>query len=147
MLSCLIATCLLVPNIDTSFKAYMDYRTITNTESAQYKLQQDCWTDENGLRRQTDDYVVAMGTYYSNTIGDRFEITLDNGNNFTVIIGDIKADKHTDSKNMYYPMGDGKGNVIEFIVDAKKLDKTAKNWGDISAIDFFDGEIEEIKKL
>ena len=47
---------------DTAFKAYMDYRTITDTSSEQYAIQQNAWTDSRGLRRSCDDYLVAMGT-------------------------------------------------------------------------------------
>ena len=47
---------------ETWFKAYMDYRTITDTASRQYQLQQSAWTDDQGLRRLGEDYLVAMGT-------------------------------------------------------------------------------------
>ena len=46
---------------ETWFKAYMDYRTITNTDSVQYAMEQNAWTDDRGLRRMADDYLVAMG--------------------------------------------------------------------------------------
>ena len=45
---------------ETWFKAYMDYRTITDTESVQYAMQQNAWTDDRGLRRTENDYLVAM---------------------------------------------------------------------------------------
>ena len=35
---------------ETWFKAYMDYRTITNTDSVQYAMEQNAWTDDRGLR-------------------------------------------------------------------------------------------------
>ena len=40
------------PTGDTSFKSYMGYTKITNTNSAQYKLQGECYTDAYGLRRR-----------------------------------------------------------------------------------------------
>ena len=58
---------------ETWFKAYMDYRTITNTDSVQYAMEQNAWTDDRGLRRMADDYLVAMGTgWLESGCGERF---------------------------------------------------------------------------
>ena len=140
-----------LPDEDTYFKSYMSYQAITNTASEQYKLQQRCWTDCDGLRRQTDDFVVAMGIYYG-AVGDRYKVTLTSGNEFTIIIGDIKADVHTDAKNMYTPVYNEHGkfvsaNVLEFIVDPSALPKKVKLLGTVSAIDFFKGNIESLEKI
>lgn len=140
-----------IPNYETSFKTYMDYRCITDKASAQYMLQMEAYTDDMGLRKYEDHYIVAMGTYYSNNVGDTFRITLDNDISFNVIVGDIKADCHTDSQNMYSPVYDEDGNfvsanVIEFIVDTKKLDKSVKKLGTIEAYDDFKGNIIKIER-
>lgn len=140
-----------LPDEDTYFKTYMSYKAITNTSSDQYKLQQICWTDCDGLRRQTDDFVVAMGTYYGE-VGDRYKVTLTSGNEFTVIIGDIKADQHTDANNMYTAIYNEHGkfisaNVLEFIVDTSLLPDKVKLLGTVSAIDFFKGNIEKLEKI
>lgn len=140
-----------IPNYETSFKTYMDYRCITDKTSAQYMLQMEAYTDDMGLRKYEDHYIVAMGTYYSDNVGDTFKITLDNDTSFNVIIGDIKADCHTDSKNMYSPVYDEDGNfvsanVIEFIVDTKKLNKSVKRLGTIEAYDDFKGNIVKIER-
>lgn len=134
-------------DISTDFKSYMDYRCITNTNSSQYKLQKYAWTDENGLRRYDDYYLVALGSYYSSTVGDCFKITLDTGETFDVMVGDCKADCDTDSTHMYHPMRDGSGNVIEFIVDTKELPKEVRRMGTVSAIDIFEGNVESIEKI
>ena len=141
-----------VPNCDTSFKAYMDYRCITNKASDQYKLQLSAWTDDMGLRRVDNYYLVAMGTYYSDNIGDKFRITLENGNTFDVMIGDVKADIHTDNSNMYSPVYNTDGsfksaNVIEFIIDKKTISKKVKLMGDVSAYDEFAGNIVKIERI
>ena len=136
-----------VPDIDSDFKSYMDYRCITDTRSDQYKLQRDAFTDDNGLRMIDDYYCVALGTYYSDTIGDCFLITLDTGESFKVIVGDIKDDRHTDKSNRYCDMGNGKGNIVEFIVDTRYLDDYARRMGTISAIDGFEGNIETIEAI
>ena len=71
-----VATIVQADGLDTSFKAYEDYSCITNTESTQYKLQQQAWTDSNGLRRYGDEYMVAVGSYYGD-VGDHIIVTLD----------------------------------------------------------------------
>ena len=141
-----------IPNCDTSFKSYMDYRYITNKASDQYKLQLSAWTDNMGLRRVDNYYLVAMGTYYSDNIGDKFRITLENGNTFDVMIGDVKADIHTEKNNMYSTVYNSDGsfksaNVIEFSVDKKTISKKVKLWGDVSAYDEFAGNIVKIERI
>ena len=140
-----------IPDYDTSFKTYMDYRKITDKSSAQYMLQMESYTDDMGLRKYEDHYIVAMGTYYSDNVGDTFKITLDNDTSFNVIIGDIKANCHTDSQNMYSPVYDNNGNlisanVIEFIVDTNKLDRSVTKLGTVSAYDDFKGNIVKIER-
>ena len=134
-----------VPVGDTSFKSYMDWRCITNTDSDQYHLQEKCWTDDNGLRRYNDYYVIAVGSYYSTHIGEKFTISLDNGNEFTAVVGDFKADKHTDSLHRYTLTSAGSKNVIEFVVDTKSLPDMARKMGDISYVNGFDGNIDRIE--
>ncbi len=134
----------LIPSGNTSFKSYMDYRSITDIHSAQYKLQDDCWTDENGLRRCGDDYVIAVGSYYADCIGDRLEITLDSGVTFTAVVGDFKADAHTDKTHRYVLMENGNKNVVEFVVDVDALPHEARRMGDISYISGFNGDIDSI---
>ena len=140
-----ILTALTVPDIPTDFKAYMDYRAITDTHSAQYRLQQSAETDENGLRTYHGKYMVALGTYYGE-VGDELTITLDTGESFDVIIGDIKADCDTDATNRYHPMANGGGNVIEFIVDTKQLPHDVRWSGTVSSIEDFAGNVEKIER-
>lgn len=135
-----------IPGGNTSFKSYMDFRMITNESSEQYKLQEDCWTDEAGLRRYGDDYVIALGSYYADHIGQRFTITLDNGDTFNAVVGDFKADVHTDRTNRYTPMSDGGKNIIEFVVDTHCLASKARKMGDISYIGGFHGNVQSIEE-
>lgn len=141
-----------VPDGNTAFKSYMSYTAITNKESEQWQLQQNAVTDENGLRMVDGRYMVAVGSYYSNTIGEKIEIELEGGCRIPAIVGDLKADVHTDEKNQYRAVYDSDGNfisknVVEFIVDMNTLDKKAKNWGDISAIEGFEGNVVGIYKI
>ena len=139
-------------DIDTDFYGYMDYNCITDDTTVQWDMQQNAWTDWQGLRRYNNDYMVAMGSYYSDyEVGSRFEITLDNDTVFTVILGDLKKDIHTNKTHMYTPVYDDwqlvKANVIEFIVDENQLSSDVKKLGTISGYDEFDGNIKSIKKL
>ena len=133
--------------METWFKTYMDYRCITDSASIQYQLQQQAWTDEQGLRRIASDYLVAMGTgWLENGCGERFSVTLDTGATFTVQVGDVKADCHTDPTHCYRPCGSG-ANVLEFIVDTSALDTAVCNAGTISAYPAFSGNIVALTPL
>lgn len=135
------------PYVDSSFKAYMDYHTITDKSSKQYEMQQGAWTGMDGVRRIGDDICVAMGTYYTDGCGDRFEITLDTGKTFNVIVSDIKADKDTDETNRFTLHGEEqKACIIEFIVDVDELGDKSRLAGDVSYSNFA-GEVTSIVKL
>lgn len=141
-----------VPDCDTSFKAYMDYTCITDDTTKQWELQQTAYTDEYGLRKIGTDYCVAVGSYYSGTVGERFKITLDSDNEFTVIISDLKKDEHTDSSNRYSPVYDENGefysaNVLEFIVDVEQLHSMVTTLGTVSYYSEFEGNIVSIEKI
>lgn len=122
-------------------KHYMDYRCITDTSSNQWKLQQQAYTDGDGFRRIENDYLVAMGSFYVDKIGNRFIIELDSGKKITVRAGDMKSDNHTDSSNMTE-----NGNLLEFIVDDNKISNTSKLHGDMS-YSGLQGKIISIKKI
>ena len=125
------------------FKSYTDYKKISKT-SAQWKLQEQAYTDENGLRKIGDCYLVALGSYYGTELGQKYSVTLSNGSSFYVILCDCKMDKHTDETHRYTV----KNNcVIEFYVDSSKLPKKVKTMGNIGAIEFFNGTIENIEKV
>ena len=129
-----------VPNIDTSFKAYMSYTSINSTTSLQYKLQQKAITDKNGFRILDDKYMVAVGTYYAKTCGEEIIVTLEDGKEINCIVSDIKQDIHTDSKNQHR-----NGNVVEFIVDINKINSESRKRGDMS-YSGLKGNIIDIKK-
>ena len=135
-----------IDGMDTSIKTWMDYRAITDKNSPQWRLQQDAYTDENGLRKVGDYYCVAFGTGISNGIGSKFKVTFDNGNEILVIVADHKADRHTDKTNTYMNIND-KANVMEFIVDSNKLNNTAKVMGNVNYISGFEGQIIYIEEV
>lgn len=135
--------------IDSSFKAYMDYRNITAVNSVQYDMQYNwgAYTDEYGIRKIGDDYCVALGTGITSGCGERFRVTLDTGSTFTVIVGDVKADVDTDITNTYRPMGGARGNVIEFIVDTYNMSYDVRNSGSIGTYEEFSGNVISLEKI
>ena len=143
-----------VPNINSSFKTYMDYRCVTNTSSPQYKFINTWgWVDDNGFLRcsgesdfgVTDNYyVVAMGSYYSTTPGDKFRITTDTGNVFYTAIGDLKDDRHTNSTHQYTI---GTNDILEFLVYTPTLLRDVKFHGSANVYMPLNGSIAKVEKM
>ncbi len=136
-----------LPDVNTQFKTYMDYRAITDKSSIQYELQQQAYTDSQGIRRIGSDVCVALGTAYAQSCGQRFEITLDSGNSFTAVVGDIKADRHTDDSNRYVELWDGHGDMVEFIVDTDELDSHIRIMGSVGEYEKYSGCVTAIVPL
>lgn len=133
-----------VPNVK-DFKSWTNFRKSVNRNSGQWKILtgEGTWTDNNGFRRKNDDYMVAMGSYYTHTLGDRFRISTEDGNVFTVTICDWKNDKHTDSKHQYSV---GTGCIVEFYVD-DNLASSVRQSGTASSIPELSGKITKIEYL
>ena len=123
-----------------SFKSYTDYNLLSRS-SPQWKLQTQAYTDENGLRKIGDAYLVALGSYYGTTLGTYYVVTLSNGNSFEIILCDMKNDMHTDANNQICLSN---GSIIEFYVDSSKLPSYVKSSGSIGSIDFFSGDVVNI---
>ena len=119
-----------VPN--NTMKSYMDYRTITSIESRQYKLQLVANTDDKGIRKVGDRYCIALGSYYTTTIGQYVDVELENGTIIQCILADCKSDIHTDSNNQAHIVD---GSVVEFVVDTDYLVDIAAKMGNISYVD------------
>ena len=139
-----------LPSIEeNSFKTYMDYRMITDTSSKQWEMQQSAYTDENGLRKIDDYYCVALGSGISDKLGNKFKITFESGETIKVIAADQKADRHTDSTNTYMDLGNGRINIIEFIVHTEKMPSIVRTMGDVSHMpgDKFYGNIVEMEAI
>lgn len=130
---------------NNDFYAYMDYRCISAGD--QYQLQQQAYTDNQGIRRVGDDVCVAMGSYYGTKIGTRFRITTDTGNVYTAVLADCKSDYHTDVNNQYRLSGNGKKNIIEFVVDTYQLDSQVTLMGNVGVYENFGGEIIKIERI
>ena len=126
----------------SSFKSYMNYRCITNRSSLQYKMQQQAYTDENGLRKIGEYYCVAMGTYYGN-LGDKLYVETDEGASWKVILADIKSDSHTDSTHRYTLAN---RCMMEFIVETESMPSSIRSSGTVNGLGF-QGKINYIEKI
>ena len=141
------------PNIDSSFKTYMDYRTITSQSSDQYKyIDRWGWSDYDGFMRcdgehdlgiESDYYLIAMGSYYGSEIGSKYRITTDTGNVFYGCLADQKDDSDTNSTHQWSYNDD----VIEFIVDTRKLPNVIKLYGNCNVYMPLNGKIAKIEKI
>ena len=108
----------------TNTLRFMDYRKITDKNSIQYKLQEDCDTDvDSGIRvfyaNGSDYYCAALGSAYGRDIGDTWHVTLACGTEFDIILADFKDDGTTDyfgQPDKNYD-GDPCTSVIELVTD------------------------------
>ena len=109
-------------------KSYESYTAITDKTSAQYAIQTMAWTNKDAFRMVGDRYLVAVGTYFNAPVGTSIDIILENGTVIPCIVGDIKADEHTD----FYGVYSSNGCATEFIVDATTT--KANITGDVSTL-------------
>ena len=125
---------------NSDFKSYMDYGTITNKKSKQYKLQQLSVTDANGLRVYDNRYCIALGNGFNIKVGDYVDVYIGEAL-IECVVGDVKQNIHTSADNMQVTHN---GNVVEFIVEKDCLDNHVAKSGDISNIDGFEGNVDTI---
>lgn len=114
--------------VENHLKSYMRY-DLFNRASKQYALQQMAHTNEIGLRMVDDRYCVALGTAFTNQIGQQFDLVLENGQTIPCVLGDVKADIHTDTTNTYTLSN---GCVSEFLIDEDALIYRVAHSGDVS---------------
>ena len=114
------------------FKSYEDYRAITYKNSPHYKLQNEyAITGIEGIRKVDDRYCIALGSYFTTTIGQYIDIVLENGTIIPCILGDQKSDRHTDELHIAHLTD---GSVVEFIVDLDVLDNLPRKMGNVSYV-------------
>ena len=146
-----------VPDIDSSFKTYMAYQVWERnkaTNSAQYKFfKRWGWVDSQGFVRCSaekdlgipeDYYMVALGSYYGTTLGTKYKITLDTGRVFYAILGEFKANIHTNSTNQYSL---DNNDIVEFVVDENKLKPNVKQMGSANVYMPLSGKVVKIERI
>lgn len=125
-----------------TFKSYMDYRSIRNRSSKQYKLQKKAVTNKkNGLRMINGRYCIALGSYYTRKIGAKVDLVMSSGKVVKCITADMKADKDTINRHRQHP----DGSVAEFVVDTGRLSNKVRRMGDVSYANPFKGRIRQIR--
>ena len=108
-------------------KTYMDYRKITNRDTAQWKY---IWSDaisvdDKGFLVTEDGFIgVALGTYFG-PVGTKYIFTLDSGIELKVVKVEVKSDKHTCEHNYKA----GSDDVIEFVIDTQAEYMQNNVWG------------------
>lgn len=128
--------------------------------SDQYWLQTYCYTDDKGLRYFLHNgkkyYCVAMGGAYGIDIGDIWDVTLECGNTFGIILSDYQHPIDMIDPNDFGEIyerdiyGNAIGvlrnydkepvcHVLEFVVDMDSLHKSVKMAGTVSALKEFGG--------
>lgn len=134
----------------TSTKTYMDYRKITKTDSAQYKLihSDEITIDDRGFLITKDGYIgVALGTFFG-PVGSKFIFTFEDGHQLKLIKVEVKSDAHTCAHNIL----DGSNAAIEFVIDSKTSWMNAHRGanglifnGNFNA--YFNGKIKSIHRV
>ena len=107
---------------------YMGYHKVTLRTSAQYFLlnSTECYTDiVSGIRMIGDRYCIALGSYYTDRIGTKVDLVFENGVILKCILGDQKADEHTNLTHQFH-LSDG--SVAEFIVDYAYFSGHPEQW-------------------
>jgi hypothetical protein len=106
-------------------------------------MQQDAWTGSCGIRYYDGLMMVAIGTGWGFGVGDEIEVLLSSGWSFTAVVGDIKADIHTDATRRFTVHNNC---WVEFIVDIDKICRTARRNGSMTSFGF-PGWVTEIRRL
>lgn len=133
--------------IPTNIYRCEGYKFAQNSQQAM--LQDECFTDEIGIRCYISDtgktwYCAALAGAYGMEIGHAYTFTLANGEQIPVIMSDFKhpinnvrADDYGDNDVNY--LGEDCINIVEFIVDMDAIPKIVKQSGTMSALATFGG--------
>lgn len=127
---------------NNSFKSYMDADTIKSRNTEQYKLKAKYVIDEQtGIWTVDGRYCIAVGSYYTQSIGTYIDVLMKNGSTLHCILGECKRNRDTDHTNRQNP----NGSVVEFIVNISSMPSMATKMGDCSYADeSMFGEIQSI---
>ena len=127
---------------NNSFKSYMDADTITSRNTDQYKLKAKYIIDEQtGIWTVDERYCIAVGSYYTQSIGTYIDVVMENGSTVNCILGECKRNRDTDYTNRQNP----NGSVVEFIVNTSSMPSMVRKMGNCSyACEEMKGEIKSL---
>ena len=112
------------------FKSYENWHSIKSKNSPHYKLQNTyAYTGEDGIRMVEGRYCIAVGSYFATRIGQYIDVVLQNGTVIKCILGDQKADAHTDDLHISH---NSDGSIVEFIIDKKEMSSLVLTMGNVS---------------
>lgn len=127
---------------NNSFKSYMDADTIISRNTDQYKLKAKYVIDEQtGIWTVDERYCIAVGSYYTKSIGTYIDVVMENGSTLHCILGECKRNRDTDYTNRQ----NQNGSVVEFIVNTSSIPSMVRKMGNCSyACEEMKGEIKSI---
>ena len=127
---------------NNNFKSYMDADTITSRNTDQYKLKAKYVIDEQtGIWTVDERYCIAVGSYYTQSIGTYIDVVMENGSTLHCILGECKRNRDTDHTNRQ----NHNGSVVEFIVNTSSMPSMVRKMGNCSyACEEMKGEIKSI---
>lgn len=134
-----------LPEEPTNMFCYMDYKKLKDQTANQYWFQQECSTNDMGIRTyQVDNtiyFCAALGSAYGQDIGDTWRVTLNNGMSFNIILADCKGDDAGNEFGHETINYDNQPclNVIEFVVDSDYMSQNVKDAGTFGRLDIFGG--------
>ena len=120
----------------------MDADTITSRNTDQYKLKAKYIIDEQtGIWTVDERYCIAVGSYYTQSVGTYIDIVMENGSTLHCILGECKRNRDTDHTNRQ----NNNGSVVEFIVNTSSMPSMVRKMGNCSyACEEMKGEIKSI---
>ncbi len=132
---------------DGECKTFAYYTAVTARSTPQYQLlnSEQCYTDEaTGIRMVDGYYCVALGSYYGTKIGNKYRVTIQDGDvtkEINVILCDQKADRHTNATHQYAM---NNKDILEFYIERAK--RPAGIAGDYGVLPQFRGKIVAIEQ-
>lgn len=142
-----------VPNINSSFKTWMDYRLCAWGSAQRNFSEKWGWVDSEGFVRcdgesdlgiEQDYYLVALGSYYGRTIGTKYKFTTNTGRVFYGVLAEFKADCDTNYTHQYCP---GNKDIVEFLIKDDALNYYVKREGSANVYMPLNGSIAKIEKI
>lgn len=111
----------------SGLKRWENYKSITSTSSLQYKIVNSpkAYTGpDTGFRMMDGRFLIAVGTGIAPSCGPYIDVFLENGTIIPCIVGEIKADAHTDPSTHIFTLSGGDNHdCTEFLIDSAKLEE------------------------
>ena len=124
------------------FKSYMRW-TALSPKSKQGKFSAKASPDpETAIMMYNGRYLVALGFAYADYVGQEIDIIMESGQIIPAVVGDFKAEKHTDEHNSTHLWD---GSVVEFVVSSNDEAAKATNYSG-SYNNIFPGLVKEFRK-